>query len=295
MKSIRNRINNTNHAFNVVNFSAIVNDVVWNFQILATEKNVSIKLKIPDNLQNVKVETFETTMLQAIFNIVNNAFHAVQNLSQKAIITIEVTKNGDFLTCAVSDNGPGISEENIDKLFKKSFTTKGDLGTGNGLMLTKKYIGFNRGEISLDREYRKGAKFNLKFPILKNSESEKICKTFIIVDDERDILDIIESELSEFGNILITSNVRSAFDLLKKFKDIDLIISDFKMPDLTGLDFYHMVREINQDVPFIIFTGIVEAKVLESTKHDSHFKAVTKPDIVELTNSVKNLFENSQF
>lgn len=85
---------------------------------------------------------------QAYFNIIKNAVEAVADNHDSKWVRITVKRAGRDVMVLVSDNGPGISEEALKNVFRRSVTTKKE-GTGVGLMITRDLIVRNRGEIKM--------------------------------------------------------------------------------------------------------------------------------------------------
>jgi two-component system C4-dicarboxylate transport sensor histidine kinase DctB len=85
---------------------------------------------------------------QAYFNIIKNAVEAVADNPDAKLVSITVKRAGRDAVVLVADNGPGISEEALKNVFRRSVTTKKE-GTGVGLMITRDLIVRNRGEIKM--------------------------------------------------------------------------------------------------------------------------------------------------
>ena len=126
------------------------------------EKNISIKYKLNSNA-SVNINSDEIS--QALLNIVINSIEALSRTSKK-IKTIEVhTQIVDGkLCCSILDNGPGVDKKSINKIFDLYQSSKNESG-GIGLWLSKYIISKHKGDISLDKTYKKGAKFIIKLPI----------------------------------------------------------------------------------------------------------------------------------
>jgi len=91
-------------------------------------------------------------------NMINNA---VQALDGKGEIDIETKSDSEFFTIKIKDSGPGISDENLDKIFEPMFTTK-TTGTGLGLVICKSIIEQHGGTISVTN---KPTTFTIKLPV----------------------------------------------------------------------------------------------------------------------------------
>ncbi|WP_129595716.1 PAS domain-containing sensor histidine kinase [Anaerophilus nitritogenes] len=129
--------------------------------ILKTEiryKHIRIMKKFPSQVPLIKVSP--STMRQAIVNIIKNGIQAVDNYG---IIQIEVQKiDINKVMILIIDNGIGIDENILDKIFNPFFTTKED-GTGLGLSIVHKIIKDNQGHISVKSKKNKGTEFILTF------------------------------------------------------------------------------------------------------------------------------------
>jgi signal transduction histidine kinase len=107
-------------------------------------------------------------MVRTIFrNLLSNAIKFTHNGGE---IIIDSSLNNDLIACSVTDNGIGISPENISKLFKVDSTirkkgTSNERGTGLGLALCKEFVEKNGGNISVESEPEKGSKFVFTLPV----------------------------------------------------------------------------------------------------------------------------------
>jgi signal transduction histidine kinase len=91
---------------------------------------------------------------------------------------------------------------------------------------------------------------------MTNQESDAPMITVLLVEDDSDLAEIVDQFLSETGEIIveIVNNPIVAIELLKT-KSFDLIISDYQMPKMTGIEFLKNVKADSRNIPFIIFTG----------------------------------------
>lgn len=112
----------------------------------------------------------------------------------------------------------------------------------------------------------------------------------LILDDLKEIRDILKELLEDCGHTIeMFSSPISAFKEIKDFKKFDIIISDFDMPDMNGLEFLDTLKKINQTRPFILFSSMI----LELKEFD--FSSVTrtfqKYELIELVSFI-NMLEN---
>lgn len=114
-----------------------------------------------------------------ILNLLVNAAHALSDIygeddPEKGTITISTRKDSGFVELTVSDNGPGIPEENIDKIYNPFFTTKEvGRGTGQGLALVHSaVVDRHSGSIKVETAAGKGTAFRIALPISQASQGE---------------------------------------------------------------------------------------------------------------------------
>lgn len=118
------------------------------------------------------IEAAGGSINQVLLNLIINAVHAIKDTSNKGIITLKTFAKNDSVYCSITDNGVGISKENIGSIFTPFFTTK-PVGTGTGLGLSIAYdiiVNKHAGEIQIESEVGKGTTFTLRLPIHYKSE-----------------------------------------------------------------------------------------------------------------------------
>lgn len=138
---------------------------------LQTIQGYSIKeVKVENKVEELSRVHADINMLKLVIrNLVNNAIKYTENKGKVEVISEDM---GDYVCVSVKDNGVGISEENIHRLFdsESSFTTLGtnlERGTGLGLNLCKEFIEMQGGKIWVESEEGKGSTF--KFTLRKAS------------------------------------------------------------------------------------------------------------------------------
>jgi len=101
---------------------------------------------------------------QVLHNLIKNALEAIDAHGLIEISLHRVQKNNtDFIEIALYDDGPGIKEEQIEKIFEPYVTTK-TKGTGLGLAIVKKIIEEHGGAIWIDTRRKVGAGFIIQLP-----------------------------------------------------------------------------------------------------------------------------------
>jgi len=122
-------------------------------------------------LHNITIETkagpeplwvygVSTQIKQVFINIIKNAIEAMKD---GGIIRIDLAREGDYVLVRITDQGPGINEEQIAKIGQPFYTTK-EKGTGLGLMVSYKIVDNHQGNIQVHSKPGEGATFEIRFP-----------------------------------------------------------------------------------------------------------------------------------
>jgi signal transduction histidine kinase len=127
----------------------------------AEYRNIEVKLDVPEDLPDIHSDRGQ--LQQVFLNILSNAFAAVEDRGK---IGISV-KREDNNTVAVTirDNGSGIPEEHLARIFEPFFSTKGDYGTGLGLSITFGIVEKLHGWIDVQSKVGEGTSFTVRLPI----------------------------------------------------------------------------------------------------------------------------------
>ncbi len=153
---------NTGESYTEVSAGDIAGKAVQIIQPSLPE-NITLKEKLSD--EEIVLQGNETELLQVLVNLLLNAIQALSDKSGKGEIVIGTELSEGQAVFSVSDNGPGIKEEDITRIFEPFFTTKeGGKGTGLGLAISRQVAESHGGSLSVSSEYGKGARFKLVLP-----------------------------------------------------------------------------------------------------------------------------------
>ncbi|MBF0102451.1 MAG: response regulator [Desulfobacterales bacterium] len=134
---------------------------------IAKEHSIAFRTLLDENLPLISFDP-EAIHL-CLFNLVTNAIDACKEYHEgrkpKEIILQTALCESGKLEYRVKDNGCGMEQAVVQKIFQSFFTTKGTKGTGIGLMLTKKIIDAHHGSIHVFSEKDKGSEFIIKLPV----------------------------------------------------------------------------------------------------------------------------------
>jgi CheY-like chemotaxis protein len=117
-------------------------------------------------------------------------------------------------------------------------------------------------------------------------------KTILLVDDEPAILTVLELLLNKFGYIVIPkSNAASALFLIREGVNVDLVITDYRMPGMNGIEFIRGLRRILPLVPTLMLTGDITVEIEPSL---GVFECINKPVLgKELERIVRSAFDRA--
>ena len=245
----------------LTNVNGLVDSVVDILIYELRTSNIKIIKELSPHLPRLLVDPHQ--IQQVFLNIVNNARQAVEAYRPHGSIRISTGAARQRVWIRFQDDGPGISEENLAKIFNPFFTTKPvGKGTGLGLSLSYGIIQEHGGSISAQSKVGQGTTFIIELPITAdavkpNAAQTKMSpaqapplpsgrgKSILVVDDEEDILELIRKTLEKQNYRVQTAlDGEVALGHLGKNR-YDLIISDWKMPGVNGQQLHQRLMSID--------------------------------------------------
>lgn len=210
-----------------------------------------ITLDLADNLPHVRAD--EDQITQVFVNLLVNADQATKDLGEAARITIRTLANpdGSQIACSVSDNGPGVPASVRARIFEPFFSTKEE-GAGVGLALCHRIISGHAGSLSVGSAVTGGARFDVALPIAQSqveslhprSETPPSCLKAMIVEDERDVAEILSEMLAVLGvSAEISGSAETAIAKIEDGAQPDIILCDLVMPGMGGEGFLRSLRQ----------------------------------------------------
>jgi PAS domain S-box-containing protein len=151
-----------------IKLSEVVESVSMLLQRRIRDEQITLSTKL---LTEAQISAFPAEMRQAVSNLMSNAIDAA-GVGGKVEVTVAESQLKDSrpaVALTVSDNGSGIAKENLPKLFRPFFTTKGEQGTGLGLWITHGIVSKHGGSIEVtsnDSGDNRGTTFRVVFPKL---------------------------------------------------------------------------------------------------------------------------------
>jgi CheY-like chemotaxis protein len=242
---------------------------------------VELELRLADTPLQVGADA--TNIQQILMNLCTNAWHAMRGGSGRIAIALNRVElgveaaralgeipPGAYAHLSVSDNGSGMTEATRVRVFEPFFTTKrvGE-GTGLGLSVVHGIVVAHRGAIAVDSTPGRGSTFHLYFPLAPlpaiDAPDEAAApeaprgqgEHVMYVDDDPAMLPMIESLLQRAGyRVTALDRPRDALARVRAEPTLfDLIVTDFNMPEMTGLDLAKELARIVPGLPVVISSG----------------------------------------
>jgi signal transduction histidine kinase len=232
-----------------------------------------------------------TQVHQVVMNLASNS---VQAMPQGGVLRVELKTDrvdvarggtvgslepGDYIVLELSDTGTGIREEVLERMFDPFFTTKDvGVGTGLGLSLVHGIVTSVGGAIDVTTELGQGSTFIVYLPRSGDAPAAVVDENgalprgagqrVLVVDDEEPLVRLATETLECLGYVSV--GFTSSVDALHEFRAnpgrFDAILTDERMPGVTGSAIIREVRRIRPSVPILLVSGFVEgseAKVRE--------------------------------
>ncbi|MNM61259.1 Blue-light-activated protein [compost metagenome] len=248
--------------------------------------NVSVRLDLDLALWQALTDPTQTEMI--ILNLAINARDAMPDGGQLTLTTRnthidqrpqrpEDPDPGEYVMLSIRDTGCGMSEDVLAKVFEPFFTTK-DIGKGSGLGLAQVF-GFAKqsgGGVRIDTTLGRGTEVAVYLPAVKEEMvNEPVAavlsqsinesghnRTVLLVDDDHLVRDMLGDVLRQYGyQVRQAHSGEQALALLDD--DIDLLLTDFAMPEFNGAQLALAARERYPHVPVVFLTGYAELQGLE--------------------------------
>ncbi len=233
-------------------------------------KIINLKTNIEEKLYDILGNG--TEIYQVLLNLNVNAKEAIEGkgtiflsaknitIDEKNMINYPLLDKGNYVNFTVRDTGSGIDEENLQKIFDPYFSTKEkETGSGLGLYVTYGIIKAHKGHIEVSSTIGEGTAFDVFIPAFEPSRVEKTSSTekiILLADDEMMLRDLLAELLESNGYsvIKVSSGVEALKVLTEEIK-VDLVIMDYSMPEMTGLECVNQIRKLKFEMPVILSTG----------------------------------------
>ena len=250
--------------------------------------SINLNLKIRNNNVQHYIEVDPVQFNQSVMNLVINSKDAIADKTGTIDVSLEylphvkgvcdschLSFSGKFICLSVSDSGMGISDEILSRIFDPFFTTK-EVGKGSGMGLSMLHgiVHGSGGHIVVKTNKslsQTGTSISICFPeikskIIKNTnenntidklESKNISKRILLIDDESMITSYLKELFTGEGYVVTTFNdsVKGLNYFIENNQDVDIVVTDQTMPNLTGLELAKNILLSGHNKPVILCTG----------------------------------------
>jgi PAS domain S-box-containing protein len=259
-----------------------------------------------------------TQIHQILINLCTNAAHAMGEKGGVLAVSlknIEIDEGsgihhhdlspGKYIRLTVSDTGHGIEPKFLERIFDPYFTTKGvGEGSGMGLSVVHGIIKSYSGDISVSSEPGKGTTFQVFFPFIESQSGPEIeigveiprgTERILFIDDEKAMVDTIQPMIERLGYKVIART--SSIEALEAFRAnpdrFDLVITDFTMPNMTGMELAKELLKLRSDILIILCTGYSEHINEEKAKGNGIRAFIMKPVVLnEISNTIRKVLDD---
>lgn len=303
-----------------IDLHAMCDDIYMMFRERANDKHLQLLFENSEDLPRY-VMVDEGKLRQLFVNIIGNAIKFTDE-GGVAIRTqaISSEEGKSYLIVEVQDSGPGISEEEIGKLFRHfeqtSTGVKKGTGTGLGLALSRELALLMGGDITVSSKVGEGSIFTFKIEFTAGNESEiekpdtkrvigiadkSKSYTILVVDDKKENLQVAVNLLE-----LVGFSTEEAVDGKEAIEKViaskpDLILMDMRMPVMDGYEATRIIKTMDdyKDIPIVALTASTfedERKRIEALKMQGYIrKPFRESDLfntIGKTLNIKYIYEN---
>jgi signal transduction histidine kinase len=203
------------------------------------------------------IEANESRVGQVVLNLIVNAAQALPDGHADANeIRIRTgTDEAGWAVVEVRDTGSGISPQNLERIFEPFFTTKPvGVGTGLGLAVCRRIVNELGGTIGVESVVGEGTAFRVAFPPTHDlpqaprppatPQAQRRARV-LLVDDETAVGSAVQRILSHHHEVVFVTKGSEALARIVHGERFDVILSDFMMPEMTGMELHQRLNEVD--------------------------------------------------
>ena len=255
---VRNLLNfarKQDHARRAIGLEPLLTATLTLLRTQMVSRRVEILLDVEDGLPAIDADVGQVQ--QVFVNLINNAAHAIESAGRAGRVVVRARPWRDGVAVEVSDDGPGMTAEVAAQVFEPFFTTKPEgQGTGLGLSICQGIVKEHGGRIVLSTAPGQGARFTVELPRSSRTAADPAPAPaatstpplrILVIDDEPHILHYMRATLEAWGHGVEVAGDGEEGLALAADGDFDLILSDLRMPRLTGREFFEALQQRNPE------------------------------------------------
>ncbi len=247
---------------------------------------VTLEARLDDPMACARVDA--TQIEQVLLNLCTNAWHALGSEAGRVVVTLDTLDvapdsglaraaklaPGAYVSLQVRDTGVGMDAATRSRVFEPFFTTKPvGSGTGLGLSVVHGIVAAHGGTITVDSEPGRGSEFRILLPSVPSAEEQQSGfgalgapdggrgERVLYVDDDETVGLVVGGLLARAGYRAVSvGDAQSALAALRADPGgFDLVLTDYNMPGMSGLELARAVRALDPELPVIISSGHVDS------------------------------------
>jgi PAS domain S-box-containing protein len=281
-------------------------------------KGIRLEVDIPADMPSVMIDANQLEL--ALLNLAVNARDAL--LDGCGSVTISAyehhqgvagsfgLKPGLYVAILVKDTGYGMDKATLKRAIEPFFTTKGvGKGTGLGLSMVHGLMAQSGGAMHIDSDIGKGTTISLYLPQASATPTNMLPaeyattptsitqgKVILVVDDDILVGMGTCAMVEDLGHIVLEAySGQMALTILDERKDIDIVITDQSMPEMTGVELAEHIRNQRPDIPVILATGYAELPNGQTTDLPRLVKPFRQQDLFDMISKVVTLKDKPSF
>ena len=298
--------------------------VMETMQLLRASLPASVELEVELPDQPVHVRADATQIQQVLMNLCTNAWHACKGVEARISVRVDTRviardehhstdglPPGTYARFSVSDTGIGMNAATRARIFEPFFTTRpvGE-GTGLGLSVVHGIIAAHEGAITVDSEVGRGTTLHVYLalqatpiedaagaPATLSDVMSGRGEHLLYVDDDEVMLLMVERLLHRAGyRVTAMGDANAAIEtLIHDPSRFDLVLTDFNMPGVSGLQIARSVAQMQPQLPVVILSGDISNELSEEAAELGVAAVVPKQHAFErLAGVVRRLLDASR-
>ena len=286
-----------------VNMRMLVDEMVSMLKT-TTQQNVVIKPELGTDIPTITADASQ--LRQVVMNLIINAAEAIGDAEGEIDIKLAkaeikadqqekdhlnfIIPAGRYICFEVTDNGCGMDDESMRKIFEPFYTTK-FTGRGLGMSAVLGIIKAHHGALQLESQLGHGTTFKVYLPVqLSKSETEEAHQkavsatwhgsgTILLAEDEVQVKSIAIALLQKLGfTVIDAANGKEALELYQQnANDITMVVTDMGMPVMNGYELFYRLKQLDPLLPIIISSGFGEGDIASKIPHEEIAGLINKP------------------
>lgn len=280
-------------------------------------EDIEMEIRFDPQLENTKADPGQ--MEQVLMNLLINARDALPQGGKIQIQTDGVyldqayglshpgLEPGFFAKLTVSDNGVGMDQDTLERIFEPFFSTKEqDRGTGLGLATVHGIVKQHQGQITVSSNLGEGTTFSIYLPRIMEAQKPLQVQplelpqsqgTILLAEDEHLLREVTSTALQAYGfRVLEAHDGKEGFQIGREFQEpIALLLTDVVMPGLSGPELAAQLGKLHPEMKVAFMSGHVEDALLRHKILDGVTPFIQKPcRPINLIRKVQEVLKSSK-